>query len=133
MVIHDHSSIRSVLARIDAAWRRKQFSSLTDCFHPDAVIVGPGNAVFAQGREACAESYKEFATNASVLNYDERNHELRVWETTAVYTFAWSMTYQREHGPQTEAGTDEIVLTREEDQWMVVFRYIFFAPSDSTP
>ncbi len=57
-----------------------------------------------------AESYKEFATNTSVLNYDERNHELRVWETTAVYTFAWSMTYQREHGPQTEAGTDRLSL-----------------------
>ncbi len=60
--------VREVIAKIDAAWRLKQFDGLDECFHEEAVIVGPGYAEFARGRKKCAESYREFATNAAVLS-----------------------------------------------------------------
>ena len=121
---------RAVIAKIDAAWRLKQFEGLEDCFHEGAVIVGPDYAEFAQGREKCAESYREFATNAAVLSYSESSHTFRAWEATAVYTFAWEMQYQREAGPKREAGTDQLVFELVGSSWQLVCRYVYFEPTE---
>ncbi len=123
------AEIREVIAKIDAAWRAKELEGLEGCFHEDAVIAGPGYAEYARGRVKCAESYREFATNAAVLSYSESAHVLRVWGTTAIYTFAWEMTYQRERGPRQEAGTDQLVFELAEGRWQVVWRYIHFRPA----
>jgi ketosteroid isomerase-like protein len=122
--------IRDVIATIDAAWRLKQFTGLDQCFHEDAVIVGPGYTEYARGREKCAESYREFATNAAVLSYSESSHTLRTWETIAVYTFAWEMQYQRQEGPKRETGTDQLVFELMDGHWQLVWRYICFVPSE---
>ncbi len=124
--------IRKVIGLINSAWREKQFDGLEECFHEKAVIVGPGYVEFANGREKCAESYREFATNADVLEYTESGHKLRSWDSTAVYTFSWKMMYQRENGPKTEEGTDELLLELGSSGWQVVWRYIYFQPSSNT-
>jgi len=126
IVVSTESEVRVILERIDNAWRHKQFSGLENCFHEDAVILGPGYVEFGRGRQKCAESYKEFATNAQVLDYKETDHSLRIWQNTAVYTFKWEMTYQRESGPKHEAGTDQMVLELTSDGWQVVWRYLYF-------
>jgi hypothetical protein len=123
------TEIRAVLSKIDSAWRNKNFDGLDRCFHPRAVIVGPDYAEYASGRDKCAESYKEFAVNADVLEYSEEGHRLHIWESSAVYTFRWSMTYRRDAGPRREHGSDQLVLQLEAGQWQVVWRYIFFSPS----
>ena len=123
------SRVRDVIARIDVAWRQKQFDGLADCFHEHATICGPGYVPYAIGSAACSESYREFALNASVLHYSESGHELRLFETSAVYTFTWEMSYQREQGPKQERGTDQLVFANVDDRWKVVFRHIFFEPS----
>lgn len=122
-------AVRQVLTRIDAAWRTKQFDGFDRCFADDAVIVGPHYQPYAIGRKACADSYREFATNAAILEYEESDHQLRLWPDTAVYTFAWQMTYARDGGPKRDAGTDQLFLGRFGDDWRVLFRYIHFAPT----
>jgi len=123
-------AIRSVLSRIDAAWRYKQFDGLDDCFDDNAVIVGPTYTTqYATGRDACADSYREFARNPAIIKYEEFQQELRSWPDTAVYTFSWEITFQLGHGPQTESGTDQLVLSRFGSVWRVVFRYIYFSPA----
>ena len=125
------NAVRKIIATIDAAWRAKQFEGLEACFHEKAVIVGPGFVEFAAGREKCAESYREFATNAAVLEYSESRHMLRTWDTAAVYTFAWKMAYQREGGPKTEEGTDQLFFALGAAGWQVIWRYIHFQPSSA--
>jgi len=122
--------IRAVLSRIEAAWREKRFDELPDCFDERATIVGANHTTFAVGRDACAESYREFATNASVLDYEECDHNLLQWENTAVYRFSWRMIYKRDDEPKTEAGTDQLVLSKQDGRWRVVFRYLYFVPSE---
>jgi hypothetical protein len=130
----DESAIREILARIDAAWRNKAFDGLEQCFHEHAVIVGLGYAEYASGRDKCAWSYREFATNADVLDYSEDSHSLRTWETVAVYTFQWRMTYRRDDGPKQERGTDQLVLQQGSEGWQVAWRYIHFRPpGDADP
>jgi len=122
--------VRAVLARIDHAWRHRAFDGLDACFHEDAVIVGPKHAELARGRARCAASYAEFAANAEILEYEESGHALRLWQRTAVHTYAWHMLYQRAEGPSREHGTDLLVLEHDDDgRWVVVFRHIEFAPS----
>jgi len=124
--------IQDVIDVINAAWKEKRFDGLEKCFHEKAVIVGPGYVEFANGREKCAESYREFSSNAEVLEYAESGHVLRNWDSTAVYTFNWKMTYQRENGPKTEEGTDQLVLESGPSGWQVVWRYIYFQLSSAT-
>lgn len=123
------TAVRRVLNRIDAAWRQRRFDDLELCFDACAVIVGPNYQQYAVGQKECANSYREFATNAAVIEYEESDHQLRIWPDTAVYTFTWQMTYTRDKGPKREAGTDQIVLGRIGDEWRVLFRYIYFAPT----
>jgi hypothetical protein len=125
----DEAAVREVLGRIEAAWKSKSFDGLDDCFHPDALITGPEYIVYAAGRAACAESYREFAAHASVLDYSESNHALHIWGGVAVFTWAWTMTYQREAGLRSESGTDQLTLGRDGGRWSVLFRHIHFAPS----
>ena len=122
------AEVRAVLARIEAAWKEKRFDGLDECFDKEAVIVGPNYAVFASGRTACAESYREFATNATVLAYSESDHALRLWEKTAVYSFSWRMTYERDGGSKLEVGTDQLILGLSRRTWRVLYRHINFAP-----
>jgi hypothetical protein len=124
------SELRKIISKIDAGWRNKQFEQLDQCFHEDAIIVGPGYVEFGRGRVKCSESYREFATNASVLSYSESNHSLRIWDNTAVYTFAWEMIYQRKEGPVQEKGTDQMVFQLDVNGWQLVWRYIQFQPSN---
>jgi hypothetical protein len=127
------AAIRSVLSRIDAAWRDKRFDGLDDCFDENAVIVGPTYVTqYATGRAACADSYREFARNPAILKYTESDHQLLSWPDAAVYTFSWEIVFQLGHGPQRESGTDQLVLSRFDNSWRVVFRYIYFAPSGRT-
>lgn len=90
--------------------------------------MGPGYLEFARGRDQCAEGFREFATNAGALDYSDAGHALRTWETTAIYTYAWKMTYQREQGPNHDSGTDQLVF-----QWGAYLklsrpRWVKFAP-----
>lgn len=123
------ATVQDVLARLESAWRHKQLDGLDLLFDEDAAIVGPGYTVYAQGRQACTESYREFALNAAVLSYEESEPTLRLWEAVAIYTFRWKMEYQREKGPKRESGTDQLVLERSADGWQIVWRYIDFAPT----
>jgi ketosteroid isomerase-like protein len=129
----DIEAIQEVLTRIGRAWKLKDFAGLDNCFDDDAVITGPDYVVYGKGRPACANSYREFALNAHVLAYSEAEYQLRVWGDVAVCTFAWEMTYERDLGPKSEKGTDQLVLARRSGTWRVVFRHIFFAPSSQTP
>jgi hypothetical protein len=120
------ASVRALIGRINAAWREKEFAGLEECFHPDALIMGPGYRVMARGRTACVDSYREFANDAGVLEYSEADHAVYVWDTVAVSTCSWTITYERGGNRSTEVGTDQFVCAFVADQWLVVSRAIMF-------
>ena len=114
------------MGRINAAWREKEFDGLEECFHPDALILGPGYRVMARGRTACVDSYRQFANDAVVLEYSEADHTVYVWGIVAVSTYSWTITYERGGIRSTDAGTDQFVCASYSDQWLVVSRAIMF-------
>jgi hypothetical protein len=65
-----------------------------------------------------------------VLSYPESSHLLRTWEAIAIYTFEWEMEYQRQEGPKRETGTDQLVFGIAQGRWRLIWRYIYFEPSE---
>jgi uncharacterized protein (TIGR02246 family) len=128
---NSEQAVRDVVAKINAAWRLRRFDGLAECFHEDAVIVGPGYVEMARGREKCVESYRDFASSATVLSYSESTPSLWIWEATAVCTYSWEMQYQSQGGVSHEAGTDQLVLALVDGRWQVVWRYLYFEPRGS--
>jgi hypothetical protein len=130
MMHPSESALRKIIIQIENAWRFKQFDGLEICFHEDAVIVGPGYVELGRGRQQCAASYRDFAENASILSYTEASHTLQTWETTAIYTYHWDMTYERDAGVKRESGSDQLVFQLLQGRWQMVWRFMFFTPDE---
>lgn len=122
------SEIRRLLAAISAAWKNNRVESLTDLFHERMTISGPDRTTYAAGRDACIETYREFATNVAVLAYRESAPVIEVWGDTAIAHYGWTMTYRRDTTTSTETGTDHFVLGRSADAWRVLHRMLLAAP-----
>lgn len=118
--------VRSLIAQINRAWREKDFAALPECFAEDAVMVGPDYAELGRGRSFFVDSYREFATGATVLEYSESQPLTEVFGNVAICAYRWTMTYRRDGEPHTESGSDQFVLSRIDSRWRVVWRYIFF-------
>jgi uncharacterized protein (TIGR02246 family) len=117
----------ALVAAINTAWRAGAFERLSALFHPDMVIAGPAGTIYARGRDACVESYRAFATQAEVLEYDAEAPVVQVWDdVTAVVAYAWSMTYRREGVTSTESGSDQFVCLLCGERWQAVHRLIVF-------
>ena len=122
-------TVQGIVARINRAWRDKNFAALPGCFAENAVMVGPDYEVLGRGRSFFVESYREFATSAAVLDYSESVPVVEVFNGVAICAYSWTITYQRDGKPVTETGSDQFVLCGSDDKWQVVWRYIFFQPS----
>ena len=113
-VEEDREAIAAIQRALTAAWRSGRMDDLADLFHERMVIAGPGYRVYASGRMACVDSYREFAASTAVTAYDESAPAIHVWADTAVASYAWTMTYRRDGAPSTETGTDQLVLGRDQ-------------------
>lgn len=122
----DAGEIRRILDVINGAWTTARTDALAALFHADMVIAGPGYQTYAAGRDACVESYREFSTNAKVLAYSAAEPAIGVWDDTAVASYAWTMTWQRDNDPVSDAGTDQFVFTRSGGRWLAVYRLVLF-------
>ena len=128
--MNSHSEeIGRLIQKINQAWKSGGADQLIDFFHPDMVIVGPGFQELGRGRDVCIESYREFAANAKVIDYTESDLKIGVWGDTAVCTYAWSMTYERDGKQSRDTGTDQFVFSRQGGKWLAVYGYIYFEPT----
>ncbi len=116
------SEIRGVLSRLTAAWTEERFDELEDILHQSVVFVQPGFAGRGEGRRACVDSYREFMASAKVVDYAERDVTVDVWGGTAVATYLFEMTWEKDGKSHRERGRDLLVFIREEGSWQVVWR-----------
>jgi hypothetical protein len=121
--------VRRVLERINSSWRSGQLDQLKDCFHPDMVIVGPGNQELARGREACVASYRDFLRDCAVRSYRESDLAVREWDGVAVACYAWEMEFEQGGRLHREVGTDQYVFERRGEAWLAVWRAVTFSPA----
>jgi hypothetical protein len=120
----DAATLRLVLADVERAWREGHTERLRECFHPRMQIVGPDQRVYADGIDACVESYREFAANARVLDYVATTPVVRIWEDAAVCTYSWTMRWERDGAVQADRGSDQFVFVRRDGRWLAAHRML---------
>lgn len=125
----DLQAIRWLLDRLDRSWRDGDEASLRRCFHLDAVLAGPKHQVLAGGVDACVGSYLDFLRAATIHAYQRGEPEIRVWENSAVASYAWTMDYEIDSGRSREEGEDLLVLERMPAGWLVVWRGLASRPA----
>ncbi|MGE0135999.1 MAG: nuclear transport factor 2 family protein [Dehalococcoidia bacterium] len=111
-----------VVRRINQAWALRRTEDLEALLHAEIVVAPPSPAEPVRGREACIESYREFALAARVLHFEELHPAVEVFGDTAVAAYDFAITYEADGTYTTERGREIFVLTREDGRWRAVWR-----------
>jgi hypothetical protein len=122
--------IRSLLARLTAAWRHGRMADIGAMLHPSVVFVRPGFEGRSEGRKACVATYEEFLSAAIVLRYEETEPTIDSWGDTAVASLGWEMAWEMGGQRSDEAGIDVYVLVREGGEWLIAWRTLVSTPAD---
>ena len=117
-----HQQVDHALSRINQAWLDRRPRDLAPLFDPDIVMVYPGFAERASGREALVDGFVDFCESARVHAFEEENHQIDVFGKTAVASFDFDMIYEREGQQYRSTGRDLWVFAREGSEWLAVWR-----------
>jgi ketosteroid isomerase-like protein len=122
----DRETILLLLTEINTTWLTnapEEFPALMgELFHESMVIRGPGFQPMGSGRDACIQSYMEFARQARVTAWNLSDTEVDLFGDTAVATYAWKITYEMNGQEHQETGHDVFVFMRAENRWRAVWR-----------
>jgi len=114
--------IHETISAINEAWRSGRPGEMTEYLHPDIVMKLPGTSGQISGREALIASFKEFCSNAKVLEYRESDEQITVEGNCAVASFCFEMLYERATYRERSKGRDLWVFERNSDKWVAVWR-----------
>lgn len=114
--------IHEIMSVINQAWRTNNPFAMSPHLHPDIIMKFPGFSGEVIGRDALLESFKEFTTNARVLEYQESNEQIDVIGDCAVVTFQFEMLYERATYQERSKGRDLWIFHRISDSWVAVWR-----------
>jgi ketosteroid isomerase-like protein len=116
--------LQDFVRRLDAAWLNRRFEELEHYFHPDVVVVAPDLTTRVAGREACIASYRDFMTTARVHSFDSRPAQVDLASSTAVAVTPYEIDYELSTGRWRGTGKEVLVLERDGNDWLVVWRYM---------
>ena len=121
---HDQEQIRSLLSRINEAWLKGRTERLNECFHDDVVVRGPDLQEMGRGREPCVKSYEDFIRLATVREFKASEPVIDLFDSMAVATCPWEISYRMNDQDHHESGHDLLVLTCQKGKWQVAWRAV---------
>jgi uncharacterized protein (TIGR02246 family) len=114
--------VRGVLRRINQAWLEGRPRDLAPLLHPRVVMVAPGSAGRAEGREALVAGFVDFCDKARIHAFEESDHQVDVAGGAAVTSFAFTMVYELDGQRYRSTGRDLWVFGREGGEWLAAWR-----------
>jgi len=111
--------------RINQAWLAGRIDDMAPMIHPDVIMVVPGFAGRAQGRDPFLKGFREFYQSATIHEFRETERAVDVVGDTAVVSFLFAMVYERNGGRYRATGRDFWVFHREGAEWIAVWRTMF--------
>jgi ketosteroid isomerase-like protein len=114
--------IARIVREINAAWVHGHVEEMAKYLDERMVIVQPGFEVRLVGREACIESYREFARHAAIRQYHEDEVTVEVRGDTAIASYRYVIEYEMDGEMYHDAGHDVFVLMRGAGGWRAVWR-----------
>lgn len=122
----EEQEIRDRTRSINQAWLAGNAGQLARYFDESAIILGPGPQVMAEGREACVRSYQDFSDWATVHSFSEHAPVVKVFSTTAVASYRYTIRYETEGIRHEDTGQDLFVFRYRQNQWLVICREVSF-------
>ena len=124
----DEAEIRSLLKSISEAWLNGNTGKLNHYFHDRMTIRGPDLQRLGAGKQECVKSYEDFTKQAVIREYEELEPEIELYGDTAVVVSPWKITCELKDQQYQETGRDLLVLNRDKQAWLVVWRASFPHP-----
>lgn len=115
-------AVREALRCINQAWRSGHPEYLEGWFHPSIVAVHPGFAQRAEGRQNVVASFAEFCRHARVEAFEESDHQVDVFGSTSVASFAFTMVYCLADSRYRSSSRDLWIFTLQDDRWLAAWR-----------
>jgi hypothetical protein len=108
------------LRALNVAWTKGNPDDLRKYFHPDMVAIAGTERLRIVGRDACVASWKNFAQEAVIHHWCETEPLIGVYGNTAVVTYYFDMSFDRNGRRVDAAGRDMFVFVREDGRWLAV-------------
>ena len=118
----DETEVHNTLSAINDAWRSGRPEEMKNYLHPNIVMKLPGFSQDIIGSKILIESFKEFCTNAKVLEYSESDEQINVIGNCAIASFKFEMIYEREKYRDKSTGRDFWIFERQEKNWIAIWR-----------
>ena len=103
---NSREEVRDLINRINEAWLGGRTGELNEYFHNDMVIRGPDLTELARGRESCVKSYQDFVQKSLVRNFKASEPMVDLWDSLAVATCPWEISYEMQGQIHHEVGCD---------------------------
>ncbi len=113
-----------VIQDINNTWVNGNPEDLANFFHENMVIVSSDFQELGKGREACVQSYKDFASNAIIQDFKEMYSTIDVFGNTAIISYSFKIKYEMNGETFHDTGRDMFVFIRKEDKWLAVWRIV---------
>lgn len=120
--------VQQTLRAINHAWFRGRPEDLHAHFHERMVIVFPGFAGRAEGRDACVRSYEDFRRQATLHEFHESDLSIDLFGNVSIATYRYEINYEMEGNSFGDTGGDLFVFIREAGRWLAVWRTLLPLP-----
>jgi hypothetical protein len=117
-----HAKLAAAMHRINRSWLDGRVDDLAALVHPEIVLVFPGFAGRAQGRDELLAGFRDFCHNATVHEFREHEHQTDIAGGTAVVSFQFEMVYERAGKRSRATGRDLWVFEERDGEWIAVWR-----------
>jgi uncharacterized protein (TIGR02246 family) len=118
----DTAEVAAAMERINRAWLDRRPGDMAPLLHPDVTMAFPGFGGKAAGRDTLVAGFADFCTNAVVHEYRESQRAIDVAGCSAVVTFTYEMTYERNGERYRATGRDLWVFCRQDGAWLAAWR-----------
>jgi hypothetical protein len=118
----DSGNVANAMRLINQAWLQSRVGDMEAAVHPDIVLVVPGFAGRARGRDGFLAGFRDFTQNATIHDFRELDQQIDVVGDTAVISFAYEMRFELSGAQYRVTGRDLWVFQRQGSAWVAVWR-----------
>jgi ketosteroid isomerase-like protein len=112
--------IWKTLRDLNNTWTKGNPDDLKKYFHADMVAITPTDRKRREGREACVRDWTEFSKVAKIHSWKEIDPKIQIYGNTAVVTYYFEISFEREGQKIDFAGRDMYVFIKEGNRWLAV-------------
>ena len=118
----DRTVISQLIRDLNQTWLQGRFDDLHRYYAEDVVMIPPGFQRQIVGRDAMVDSYRQFAQQATVHQFQEEDIDVRLFESTAVVTLRFHIKYDYGGNVQEETCAEILVLLSRDNEWRIAWR-----------